>query len=176
MLLAQFSVFFWAEFYTSSTVLLQHLPTVQKYGSWPETLNSTRAKLTGWENNQGGRVRSGSGLSQRSGGRRPGGRLQFYFRIWRSIRAPHWIWHLIRMFFGIWDRTANSFNLGISHLFSPFSLFYIFFLVSRPHEKTKLPLPYPFQGTLLPGVGSRTPTRGGWIGGLNSKSNNTREI
>ena len=47
--------------------------------------------------------------------------------------------------------TANSFDLGVSHLFSLFSLFYIFFLVSRPHEKTKLPLTYPFTSRLLSG-------------------------
>ena len=39
--------------------------------------------------------------------------------------------------------TANSFDLGVSNLFSPISLFYIFFSISKPDEKTKLPLPYP---------------------------------
>jgi len=47
--------------------------------------------------------------------------------------------------------TVNSFSLGVSHLFSPFSLFYISFLVSKPGEKTKMPLAYPFSSRLLPG-------------------------
>jgi len=42
--------------------------------------------------------------------------------------------------------TANSFDLGVSNLFSPISLFYIFFSISKPDEKTKISLPYPFEG------------------------------
>ena len=48
------------------------------------------------------------------------------------------------------DETLNSYvfrNLGPGLFF----LFYIFFLISKPHEKTKLPLAYPFTSRLLPG-------------------------
>ena len=38
-------------------------------------------------------------------------------------------------------RTANCFSLSVSHLFSQISLFYIFFSVSRPGEKTEIPMP-----------------------------------
>ena len=40
-----------------------------------------------------------------------------------------------------------AFSLGVSHIFFPISPFYILFSISRPSEKTKISVSYPFMGT-----------------------------
>ena len=50
---------------------------------------------------------------------------------------------------------ANSFSLGVSYLFSLISLFPIFFSIFGPHEKTTMPLPYPFNRNWARPIGPR---------------------